>query len=92
MIHKPLNINVHLRSSAVHFPFWVYFFSLFKASANRAPMTISPAGARGDCRLWITGGDGAPLASLLAAQGVDFMAVPNLALESLARRAGWSVF
>ncbi len=54
---------------------------------REARAAISPAGARGDCRLWITGGDGAPLASLLAAQGVDFMAVPNLALESLAALA-----
>jgi len=37
-----------------------------------------------DCQLWLTGGDGDQLAPLLAAQGVPFTAVPNLALESLA--------
>jgi type III pantothenate kinase len=44
-------------------------------------------GPGGDCQLWLTGGDGDQLAPLLAAQGVDFTAAPNLALESLAALA-----
>ena len=48
------------------------------------------AGAGSSARtsaLWLTGGDGAALAPLLAAQGVPFTAAPNLALESLAALA-----
>jgi type III pantothenate kinase len=46
-----------------------------------------PNGSGGTCQLWLTGGDGEALAPLLAAQGVDFTAAPNLALESLAALA-----
>ena len=46
-----------------------------------------PSGRGGTCQLWLTGGDGEALAPLLAAQGVDFTAAPNLALDSLAALA-----
>jgi len=44
-------------------------------------------GPGGYCQLWLTGGDAGLLAPLLAAQGMDFTAAPNLALESLAALA-----
>jgi len=46
-----------------------------------------PRARGGTCQLWLTGGDGEALAPLLAAQGVDFTAAPNLALDSLAALA-----